>query len=302
MKVVSYVVLPNRLTAENHSLKRNMGVYIAEAQHAKRTLQHSRAAQAEHMAHDQHDVSSKDPQPSQLSQQHAQQEFAEHVQLNQSFASWNTPKRSRSLEQQAQKCESPTHQGLPEFGNMTDQQYGSAEEGCRPEDKSKVMSQHESESAHQGPRYTGSAQLPGKSTGGMVMDDAKRSGIAATPALAAVEASFALPSFNGSVHKPSELRSSQPPCSVDGNSAQHLQAQTDDAQTDEQPRRHVRQTLHHRYESNQEEHSDRALQHLGSCETPQHSTTCEYAVTVSNSRYRKEASPVAVKFAFARYG
>ena len=307
MNVVSRAVLPNRLAAENHTLKRNMGVYIAEAQRAKRTLQHSRAAQAEHVAHDQHDVSSKCPQPPQLSQQHAQQESATHVQLHQSSASWNTPKQSCSMEQQAQDCQSPNHQSLPEMSSPTDQQYDSAEEACSPGDELKLVSLHEGEFGHQGSSLICPAELPAKSTGATAMDDAKRSDLIVTPALAAAEASFALPSLHGSFHKPSDLQFSQPQCSFGGSAARHSpaqrdNAQTDDAQTDEQPRSHVRQSLHHWFESHQEEEDcDRALQQSGSCETAEHGTRCDHDATVSELRYRKDASPVAAKFAFARY-
>ena len=299
VKVVSHAVLRNRLAAENHTLKRNMGVYIAEAQRAKSTLQHSRAAQAEHMAHDQHDVSSKCPQ---LSQQHAQQEATEHVQLHQSCASWNTPRHSHCVEQEAQDCEYSDHQSLPEFSLPADQQYDSAEKAGSPGHKLKLESQHEGGFAHQGTSLTRPAQLPGKSTRGTAMDDAKRSGIAETPALAAAEASFALPSLNGSFHEPSDLQFPQPHCSVSENAARHSHAQTDGAQTDEQPRSHVRQSLHHWFESHQEEEDcDRALQQSGRCERAEHGAMCDHGATVSELRYTKAASPVAAKFAFARY-
>ena len=286
-------MLCHRLAAENHSLKRNMGVYIAEAQRAKRTLQHSRAAQAEYMVHDQHDVCSEYPQPPHLNQQHAWE------QRNQSSASCNTFKHGRSPEQQAQGCDPPRHQSLPEFSNTTDQPYDSAEEGCSLGDKLKLMSQHEGGFRHREGSVTCPAQLPGESTEGMGMDDAKRSGIAATLELAAAEASFSLPSFNGSFHKLSDLQSSQPQCSVGRNAAPH--SQTNDAQTDEQVRSHVKQTLQNLYESHlKEEHSDRAVQQSRSCETAERGTMCDHAANVSDSRYRKEASPVAAKFAFAR--
>lgn len=295
--VATHAVLRNRLAAENHSLKRNMGVYIAEAQRAKRTLQHSRAAEAAHMAHDQHDVSSRFPQPPLLSQQNEQQEPTEHLQLNQSSASWITPRHSHSLEQQAQGCESSAQQRRPEFSNTTAQQYDSAEEDSSPGDEFELMSQHEGGFGHHRTGLTPAAQVPNKSVAGTVMDDAKRSGTAAISALAAAEASFALPSFNGNSHKPSALQFSQPQCSIDEKATRHSHAQTD-----EQSRSHVRQTLHHWYESHQEEeHCGRAQQQSGSCETAEHGGMCDHAATVSDARYRKDASPVAAKFAFARY-
>ena len=300
-----HAVLHNRLASENHSLKRNMGVYIAEAQRAKRTLQHSmqsRAAQKEHMVHDQHDVNSEYPQPAQLSQQHAQQASGEHGQLNRSSASWEAPKYTPSL-QQTQECKS--HQSRAEISRMSHQQNEPAQEGCSPCDQSKVLSQNESGQEEPPADSHNSFQLLGKCTEGTGMDKAERSGNAemVTQALATAEASFALPSFCGSFHQQSpDAQLSQQQPNFGGNAAWQSRMQTDE-QIEEMPPSHVSQTLHHWSESHQEEEEDgdRALQQPGRGETAEHGAMHDHAATVSDLKYRKQASPVAVKFAFARW-
>lgn len=295
---VSHAVLFNRLAAENHSLKRNMGVYIAEAQRAKRILQHSRAAQGEDTAHDQHDVSSKYPPPPQLSQQHAQQACAEHVQLDCDYACGGTPGYSPSLQQQAQECRSPPHQCLSGITKMTDQPFDTANEDSSPGDLLDMMSQSK---GCQAATPLPPAQSSGKSTDGTAMTDAGRPDNAAmvTPVPAAAEASFAVPNFTGSYHQLlSGAQLSQPHYTSGGNAARDSHAQTD-LQINEQPCGHARPR--HWYELHQEEEGGgTVLWQSGSCETAGHGTMCHHTAAVSDPVYRKEASPVAAKFAFAR--
>lgn len=278
-----------------------MGVYIAEAQRAKHILQHSRAAQGVHMAHDQHAVGSKYPLPPQLSQQHAQQECAEHVQPDDSYASGHTPEYSPSLQQQAQECRSPSHQSLSGISKMTDQPNDTAaDKGCSPGEISNMLSQSEGGHTCQAATPLHPAQLSGKSTEGTALTHAGGPGNAVvTPAAPAAEASFALPNFTGRYHQllPG-AQLSQPHYTSDGNDARDLLAQTD-LQTSEQPCGHARSSQW--YESHEEQEGrDILLWRSGSYETPGHSIVRHHTAAVSDSIYRKEASPVAAKFAFAR--
>lgn len=296
---LSHAVLFNRLAAENHSLKRNMGVYIAEAQRAKRILQHSRAAQGEGIVHDQHDVGSKYPQPPLLSQQRAQQECAEHVQPDRDYASGHTPGHSPSLQQQAHECRSLHHHSPSDVSKMADEPYNPADKDCSLGDVMNMMSQNAAGHRCQTSTSLLPAQLPGKSIEGTAMTDAGRPGNAAmvTPTPAAAEASFALPSFIGSIQVPlPAAQLSRPHSTIGGHAACDTHAWTD-LHTDEQPHSHVGQW----YESHHErEDSDVGLRQLDSCETAEHGNKCDHAAARSYQIHRKEASPVAAKFAFAR--
>ncbi|DBB01389.1 TPA: hypothetical protein ACH3X1_000057 [Trebouxia sp. C0004] len=92
------------LASENHTLKRNMGVYIAEAQHAKTTLQHtlqSRVAMASQAGRTQHESAYDSPQPSQMSQHESTFDLPQSSQMSQHrsrYASCGKPRQGQPSE------------------------------------------------------------------------------------------------------------------------------------------------------------------------------------------------------------
>lgn len=330
----------NRLASENHTLKRNMGVYIAEAQRAKRILQHSmqsRAEQQDHMTHDQQCVGSGHQQPAQLSRQHAQQESGEHAHTTQSPASWVPSQYSPAL-QQTHNSESPPHCSQAEFSRMTHQHSGSAGQGCSPCDKFKLQNQHEAAQDDEAATSSQVAQLDDSFTqdAGMGLSENSRHAAGGAQPLAAAEASFALASFNEGFYKqPADAQRSpsQPGNAIVGNTRQQSSVQTDKL-LHELPHSDVRQTVHRWYESHQEDnettkwHSDRAQTGRGDTNRAEsgrgESSRAEsgraesgrgeagrgetadgvgdnQATAACDFTYRKQASPVAAKFSFARW-
>lgn len=330
----------NRLASENHTLKRNMGVYIAEAQRAKRILQHSmqsRAAQQDLVSHDQHHVASDHPQPAQLSQQHAQQECGEHSHSTRSPASCKTPQYTPAW-QQTRHSESPPLHSQAESCRMTHQHTEPAKEGCSPYDKSELLPQHEA--AHDGEAimFIEPAHFLGGFTEGPGIASTKDCSNAAqdTQLLAAAEASFALPS--GFHRPPVDDQPSQSECTFAGNTSQQAHVPTYAASA-EQPHSDVRQTVHSWYESQQENGNtagwqsgwggsgvDTSRGQSGRSETgggepgwgeagrgesgrgeagrgpiAECGSGHDLATAACDAAYRTHASPVAAKFSFARW-
>lgn len=332
-------VMHHRLASENHTLKRNMGVYIAEAQRAKRILQHSmqsRAAQQDLVSHDQHHVGSDHPQPAQLSQQHAQQECDQHSHSSWSPASWKTPQYSPSW-QQTRHSESLPHHSQAESGSMTHPHTEPAKEGCSPCDKTELRHQHEAVHDGQAITFAETAQFHGSFNEGAGMGNTKDCSNAAQEAqlLAAAEASFASPSVCEHFHgQPAAHQLSQSECTVAGTARQHSHVPTD-APSTEQPHSDVRHTVHRWNESQQEDgntagwlsgwggtsgvgssrgQSGRSV--AGDCEsgrgeadrgesgrggTADCGSGHDQATAACDAAYRTHASPVAAKFSFARW-
>ena len=119
-----------RLASENHSLKRNMGVYIAEAQRAKTTLHHSlhsRAAMASPAGRTQHESAYDSPQPSHMSQHESTSNLPHSSQVSQH----RSRRDSYGLSRQGQPSESQqaeTHAQEIQGHHSTDQCCSSAAE------------------------------------------------------------------------------------------------------------------------------------------------------------------------------
>ncbi|KAL0019871.1 hypothetical protein WJX79_005655 [Trebouxia sp. C0005] len=122
------------LASENHTLKRNMGVYIAEAQRAKTTLQHSlqsRVAMASHAGRTQYESAYDSPQPSQTSQHESSFDLPHSSQMNQhrsTRASYGRPGQHQSPESEQAETdaqENQHHHSTDQFCSpLTENQQG----------------------------------------------------------------------------------------------------------------------------------------------------------------------------------
>ena len=124
-----------RLASENHTLKRNMGVYIAEAQRAKTTLQHtlqSRVAMASPAGRTQHESAYDSPQPSQMSQHESTSDLPQSSQMSQHRSRHVSYGRSRQGQpsecQPAEAHAQESQQHEPAFG----QHHHSTDQCCSP--------------------------------------------------------------------------------------------------------------------------------------------------------------------------
>jgi len=125
-----------RLASENHSLKRNMGVYIAEAQRAKTTLQHSlqsRVAMASQAGRTQHESAYDSPQPSQMSQPESASDLPQSSQMRQHrprHASYGTSGQGHPSEcQPAEAHEIQQHEpGISQGNHSMDQCFSPVSE------------------------------------------------------------------------------------------------------------------------------------------------------------------------------
>lgn len=137
-RVAPCVCVLCRLASENHSLKRNMGVYIAEAQRAKTTLHHtlqSRVAMASPAGRTQHESAYDSPQPSHMSQHESTSDLPHSSQMSQHrsrHASYGLSRQGQPSEsQQAETHAQETQQHESAVGqghHSTDQCCGSAAE------------------------------------------------------------------------------------------------------------------------------------------------------------------------------
>ena len=127
-----------RLASENHTLKRNMGVYIAEAQRAKTTLHHSlqsRVAMASQAGRTQHESAYDSPQPYQMSQHESTSDLPQTSQMSQHeprYASYGRARHGQPSEcQPAETHAQETQQHEPAVSQghrSTDQCYNPAAE------------------------------------------------------------------------------------------------------------------------------------------------------------------------------